>query len=102
MRDRRILEKFLGSRRLGTLAVGKLGDLPIGTDPRNAEMIIAILAGVVVNLECEDDDKESDYKKALRGAGLLTTPLITSPLPKSHYQPHQHPNKLLLYFGLVL
>ena len=43
-----------------TLAVCKLGDLPIGTDFRNAGIINAILAGIVVNLECEDDDEESD------------------------------------------
>ena len=38
----------------------KLSGLPMGTDSRNAEVVNAILAGEVVNLESEDDDRKSE------------------------------------------
>ena len=42
---------------------GKPFDLPIGTDSRNAEIINAILAGTVMNLEYDDADEESDLER---------------------------------------
>lgn len=46
-----------------TFAAGKLGGLPTGTDSQNAEIVNAILAGEVVNLESEDDVRKSESYK---------------------------------------